>query len=115
LCEANLFLEHVSKGIYFEQLLRWFALFPRKNFFIRSLEEYCSGGQKVFAELVEFIGARVADMGMDVAELKDLLQRRYNATHPPPPAASNALQKALNDFYRPYNEKLFALLGRRLW
>ena len=30
LAEKNLFNEHVGKGIYYEQLLRWFALFPRQ-------------------------------------------------------------------------------------
>ena len=38
LIENNFFLEHVGKGIYFEQIERWWALFPRKNFYITSLD-----------------------------------------------------------------------------
>lgn len=114
----NLFVEHIGKGCYWEQLLRWWSLFPRQNFFVTSLEEFqgSDGGYAVFGELLRFLrsGQPAGAPPMDEGALREQLRMRYNTT-PTKKAVSEELRFELQQFYDPYNERLFKLVGRRLW
>ena len=106
-------MEHVGKGVYHEQLARWWALgFPRENFFVASLEEFQADSISVFGRLLVFLGA--ASTAPPTERLAAQLKERHNATKSKG-EVSAALKAELGAFYAPHNEKLFKMLGRRLW
>jgi len=114
---------HVDKGVYIDQVRRWFSLLGRQNFFIWSLEQWVSDNVGMYEKLARFAGYEaVGPSGFrTVAELEAVLAVHWNevATETPMgkkvPDIDPADQQRLQDFYRPYNEALFEFLGSRLW
>lgn len=49
-------LSYFDKGLYSEQLRRYFRYFDRKNFFIYTMEDFESSEKKVVDEICEFLG-----------------------------------------------------------
>ena len=70
----------------------------------------------MFTELLRFLrsGRPAGAPAVDEGALRELLRKRYNTT-PTKKAVSEELRAELNEFYRPYNARLFKLVGRRLW
>eukprot|EP00416_Gambierdiscus_australes_P010276 CAMPEP_0171137880 /NCGR_PEP_ID=MMETSP0766_2-20121228/134116_1 /TAXON_ID=439317 /ORGANISM="Gambierdiscus australes, Strain CAWD 149" /LENGTH=366 /DNA_ID=CAMNT_0011601473 /DNA_START=99 /DNA_END=1197 /DNA_ORIENTATION=+ len=106
---------HVDKGVYVDQIRRWFALLGRENFFVFSLEEWIKDPEAVFKEMLTFAGLDlVGPLGFaSASELRSVLSTRYNEDHgklfrSPP---KHEVVEALEAFYKPYNEELFAVLG----
>ena len=94
---------------------RWFSLFPRENFFITSLEQFKRDEVGVFEELLRFIHeGHCAGLTVDKDRLAAQLKVRYNQTRTKG-VVDSELVRELGDFYAPYDEKLFSLLGQRLW
>jgi len=114
---------HVDKGVYLDQVERWFAVLGRKNFFIFSLEEWIADTTGTFAKMMDFIGIPAVGPGgfHDATEMNRSLSVIYNdgddllSFIPEPKDPDPALIQRLGDFYKPYMEGLFELLGRRLW
>mmetsp|Transcript_148814 Transcript_148814/g.370811 ORF Transcript_148814/g.370811 Transcript_148814/m.370811 type:complete len:422 (+) Transcript_148814:86-1351(+) len=117
LCHAT-----VDKGVYVDQLRRWFSLFGRDNFFVFSLEEWAQDPMGMYLKLADFAGYSAIGPGgfKDAAEMKEVLSREYNdgdelALEKFVPEPSDEMKEKLREFYEPYDEALFELLGRRLW
>lgn len=100
---------HVDKGVYVDQLDRWFSNFPRENFFLTSLEEWTAEPVKEFTRMLNFIGvesdATTASLARN-SSLSRLVRPNSLQAEPPPD-----LVAALKDFYAPHQERLAALLG----
>jgi len=110
---------HVDKGIYVDQLRRWFSVIGRENCFVFSLEEWKADSRATFAEIADFVGLEAVGPGgfTNSTELDALLHKKWNnadtlGPEPPPRPAEHLIQE-LRDFYQPYNEALFEFLGRR--
>lgn len=112
---------HVDKGIYVDQLRRWFSLLGRENFFVFSLEEWIKDPQGIYMQLSDFAGYEaIGPNGFRDAEaMAEVLSHQYNDGAGLPevkvPEPSDEMREKLRKFYEPYNEALFELLGRRLW
>lgn len=113
---------HVDKGVYADQLRRWFRILGRENFLVFSLEEWSADNEGMYAKVAAFSGyAPIGRHGFkNQAELHEVLQQRYNegggsAFHREPPEPDVQVKRRLAEFYEPYNEQLFELVGRRLW
>jgi hypothetical protein len=92
---------YVQRGHYEEQLRVWRRHFPAEQFYVESAESFQKETRRVFAEMLAFLG------------LRDWAPRefpRHNAWRYPPMAESTRAR--LVAYYRPHNEKLYALLGR---
>ena len=100
--EAHQHQSYVSRGIYADQIAGWFERFPREQFLIASSEQFYAEPAVVLEEAFRFIGARPIEL-TDYAHRN---RREYNAAIDP------ETERCLRDFYRPHNERLFALLGR---
>mmetsp|Transcript_66342 Transcript_66342/g.183200 ORF Transcript_66342/g.183200 Transcript_66342/m.183200 type:complete len:114 (-) Transcript_66342:603-944(-) len=109
-------LHHVSKGVYVEQFRRWFSVFPREHFFVESLEAFRQNPVAVYTRVCSFLGVEAtgsASFPTDAA-LENQLARRYNeGTNQDTEAIPEGTLAVLEAFYAPYNERLFALLGKR--
>lgn len=95
---------YLARGVYADQLERWWKEFPRERFLIRQSEEFFATPERVLDDVGAFLGLKPlawADSG--------LTARAYNR-HPYAPADAAALDR-LRDWYRPHAERLVALLG----
>eukprot|EP00960_Hanusia_phi_P064663 765863-Hanusia_phi.AAC.5 len=112
--DPNLFNDHVGKGVYHEQLRRWMHTFPKDRFYVCTLEEFSQDPVSKLSEMLSHIGMNDSEISKSRAILEQTVQKKWNVTQ----SSSNADQEVtdkLKAFYAPHNEKLFELLGRRLW
>lgn len=90
------------RGLYAEQLNRWFKHFPdRSQFLILRTEDFSKSPGAIMGQVCEFLG---------LPPLPSELYRRTQA--PAYPAMDPAMRAELMDYFRPYNERLYELLGR---
>jgi len=95
----------VRRGLFAEQLDRYFQVFPRERFKIIEDKELRDNREGVMRQVGEFLGLRPIDWKANRLEDKNV--RSYDERPDPEVVAR------LYDFYRPHNERLYALLGRR--
>ena len=109
---------HIDKGIYVDQLERWFDNFHPSSFFIESFENWSNDPISVYSRMVEFIGQEVIGQHgfKSPKELEFMTKSISNpTTNVKKREISAELQQELECFYRPYNEQLHKLLGRELF
>jgi hypothetical protein len=110
---------HVDKGVYIDQVRRWFSLLGRQNFFIWSLEQWQADNVGMYEKLARFAGYEPVgpDGFRTAAELEKVLAVHWNenAAEDTLPVIDPADQQRLQEFFAPYTEALFVLLGSRLW
>jgi hypothetical protein len=95
---------YLMRSRYAEQLERWFALFGREQFHFVTLEELSENPQRALDGLHGFLGLppHVYD------DLPRLHGGGYESSVDP------ATRERLSEYFRPHNERLYALLGRDL-
>jgi hypothetical protein len=90
-------------GRYAEQLERWFEHYPREQFHFVTTDELASDPHGAYARLNDFL------------ELPDYRPAQFKAQYV---GAYDAIAaedlSALREYFRPYNERLYELLGRDL-
>ena len=100
---VNTFYESLlARGLYAKQLEYWFKKIPKENICIISSEDLQINTENVLSEIFEFL---------DIPKQKIQDTTRQNKIEYPKMDVST--RKILNDFFKPYNEKLFELLGKR--
>jgi len=106
---AQLGGRHLDKGIYLDQLQRWWANFPRSAFYISSLETFAANPQAEFSAMLSFIGVVNDDVSIKATNFSQtrLVQpNRLAQTDLPSPQ----LLAKLHSFFAPYNAKLKQVL-----
>lgn len=94
---------YLQRGRYVEQLERWLRFFRREQLMIIPTEELRAEPNRVHAKLQQFLG--IASHQMDVT--RDHKVARYEPM--------NAVtRERLTDYFAPYNQRLYKLLGRDL-
>lgn len=102
----------VKKGIYWEQLERWFEYFDREQFLIIKSEEFYRSEKEVILRCFEFLG--LEKFNFDKKSIiywdpkRDYLVSRRKYDSPPP-----NIVNWLRNFYAPHNEKLEEMLDRK--
>ncbi len=94
---------HVQAGIYYYQIEKYYNLFPRENILILEHEEL----NRKHDETVQVICDFLKIPNEKLAQLKLNVSVKENKNE-----YSEQLER-LSDFYKPYNEKLFDLIGKR--
>jgi len=97
--------EILKKGIYHEQLARWFEHFDRKQFFIIRSEDFFANERHVIKKTLEFLGLQPA-LDTTVVYYDPRKKKKGN------PPMSVKLRRDLKTFYRPHNNELERLLDR---
>uniref|UniRef100_A0A7S4KR35 Sulfotransferase domain-containing protein n=1 Tax=Guillardia theta TaxID=55529 RepID=A0A7S4KR35_GUITH len=113
--DPNLFNDHVGKGVYHEQLRRWMHIFPKERFYVCTLEEFSQDPVGKLSEMLSHIGMSEEDIRKSRSVLEQTVQKKWNVTQSSSSSADQEVLEQLKAFYAPHNEKLFQLLGRRLW
>ena len=92
----------LRRGLYLEQLERWYKLFPRKQIQVLPSERFLAEPRETLAQVQRFLG------------LREVLEDDYRRLHATSyPELDESLRTWLSDFYRPHNDRLFELLGER--
>lgn len=93
---------YLARGFYAEQIQIWMNKFPKEQLLIISSEDLATKTDDTLATIFGFLG-------LPNRRIKDLTKRN-EAKYPP---MNSATRKILADYFRPYNEKLYSLLGYR--
>ena len=100
---VNTFYESLlARGLYAKQLEYWFKKIPKENICIISSEDLQVNTDNILSEIFEFLN-------IPKQKIQDTT-RQNNIEYPKMDVST---RKILNDFFKPYNEKLFELLGKR--
>jgi hypothetical protein len=92
---------YTERGLYAEQLERWFRYFPRDQFFIRPSESFYSGGAQFMRDVFAFLeidadfvvpDVTPSNVGIDRSDDPEVVAR-------------------LESYFAPHNHRLEALLG----
>jgi len=88
------------QGLYYNDLKRWMKIFPRKQFLIINSEEFFKDPTDNFNKIYEFL------------ELPRINHKyvHYNLGKYPP--MKDETRRLLIEYYKPYNEKLYKLIGK---
>jgi hypothetical protein len=95
----------ILKGYYDEILDYILSKFPRQNLYIGISEEINENKLKYYNEIYEFLGASRLDK---INENLNTHIRQYDKPIP------KSLEKYLYNIYKPHNERLYKILGRRI-
>eukprot|EP01032_Pedospumella_encystans_P014969 gene14969-17167_t len=117
---------HVDKGLYVDQIIRWFASFRRDQFRFILLENFSAEPADQFQDLLEFMNipatagsnmnstnsstiSRVYDPIVQTLDFKKKRLETPNARMPPWSTVNQSDIQFLYDFYKPYNSLLCEL------
>lgn len=92
---------YTERGLYAEQLERWFACYPRDSFFVRTSENFFAGGNDFMRDVFLFLGI---DPNF---KIPDLTPGNVGMVRGKDPEMSEKLTR----FFRPHNKRLEELLG----
>ena len=100
-------------------MIRWFINFPKKNFHIIHLEQWKMNPHMELMKILQFLDVPVPFVMNDSTGFDQLLRQStrlrqpnslsWNLTVPP------HLRVIMNDFYKPYHDRLEALLQHEDW
>ena len=94
---------YVARGLYADQLERWFALFPREQLLVLLTDELAQDPGGTYARVLEFLGAGAHAL----PSYPRIFEREYEQM----PAGTRA---RLETTFEEPNRRLQALLGRDL-
>jgi hypothetical protein len=93
------------RGIYFNQIKRYYDVFSENKFFFICSEEFKINKNKIFKDLFTFL--QIDNSISDNIILKDVHQLSYDNK------IDLVIREKLIQFYKPYNEKLFLLINKK--
>jgi len=94
---------YVARGLYAEQLERWFGSFPREQLLVLFTDELAADTGDTYRRVLDFLGVQSSDL----ASYPRIFEREYAAMNP-----ETRIQ--LEDRFAEPNRRLASLLGRAL-
>jgi len=93
---------YLARGFYAEQLQIWMKLFSKEQLLVISSEDLASKTNETLTMIFDFLK-------LPNYKIRDLTKRN-EAKYPP---MNPDTRKTLVEYFKPYNEKLYSLLGRK--
>jgi hypothetical protein len=93
---------YITRGLYFEQLERWYQYYPKDQIHIISSEEFFADPAIQLKKVLEFL--ELPDFEFDCSVFKNI--GNYESK------ISDATKERLEAFYRPHNRRLYELTGK---
>lgn len=97
-----LMYSYVRRSIYYYQVKQLYNLFNSENYLIIQSEKFNTNPQYEYDKVLTFLN-------LDNFRLE--VSKKYNVQNYPP--IKEKTKKKLEEFFHPYNEKLFELIGER--
>ena len=91
----------LARGFYAEQLENWYKIFPKDQILIIKSEEFATETNKIMNNIFDFLGLPHYNIPDDSKKNKNYYKVMKKET-----------RADLVEFFRPYNEKLYSLVGR---
>ena len=91
----------MTRGIYVDQIKRWFKYFPRNQFLIIQSEDLYSDTPKIYSDVLNFLNLPKFELD----SFKAHRMRKYSDIN-------SETRKKLVDYFKPHNTKLNELLKR---
>lgn len=101
--EFQIYWSFMRRGFYDEQIKRYYNFFPKKQILILCAEDFFHSPQRTVNLICQFLNIQKIKIGPI---------RKFNATKYRK-AISPKTKDYLADVFKPHNERLFKLLGRR--
>jgi len=101
-CNGNYY---ILRGFYDDIIEYIYSTFPKENIYIGISEEIKSDKWNEYNKIIRFLGAKETD---DIKKGHDSHIRTYNKGIP------KSLSRKLYKIYKPHNEKLYQMLGRKI-
>ena len=95
------------RGFYYDQIKYVYSLFPKKNVLILISEENRSDTLKCYNKIFNFLGVKPLSMNTSLKD--DAKHSTYYSE-----ALDIRNKKLLYEIYKPHNEKLYELLGKKI-
>lgn len=95
--------DFVHRGLYYDQLQRYFAVFDRQQVLVARSDELKRNPAQLMHRITTFLGLR--EHAWERETFKEKHVGTYSETMNP------ATRERLSQFFRPHNEKLYELLG----
>ncbi|HJT57896.1 MAG TPA: sulfotransferase domain-containing protein, partial [Ktedonobacteraceae bacterium] len=99
---------YISRGLYADQLEKWFSIFPREQFLILKSEDMYEDAAAIFKQTIEFLNVPYS--------VPKALKEEYKQYNKPKIAAPKKMDPAVRErlvaYYEPHNARLYELLGR---
>jgi hypothetical protein len=96
---------YVRRGLYAEQLQRYFEYFARDQILILDSRSLKHATVDTLHKVIRFLGLPEYDWGQEPLSLHHI--GKYNGVQ-----MSDQIRAFLHEFYRPHNQRLYELLGR---
>lgn len=93
---------YLARGLYADQLERWFTHYDRDRILILNSEEFFQEPQRSFDNVLRFLGLPA----LELQGLRTYNAGRYNDS------IDSKLRSELAEYFMPHNQRLFSLLGR---
>lgn len=91
---------YLDRGIYVEQLKRWFSIFPKEQILILKSEDFFAEPAKDFSRVLNFLNLPQ----WKITEYNRFNGLEYQDMNP-------ATRKQLIDYFKPHNQRLYEFLG----
>ena len=103
--------EHLGPGLYYINIQKWLAVFPKENFIFIRTEDLHNNPEEIVGSIWKFLGLPVS-YGSDFNRKSK--EEALHQTYPPMLPETKII---LDNFYREYDEKLSELLNddRFMW
>jgi hypothetical protein len=99
----------VKKGIYIEQLMRWFQYFKRDQFMIIRSEDFHGNPERIIQDIFHWLRLPANNIKGIYYDPVNKNQDKPNPKHQQIPSG---LRTWLRHYYKPYNELLYQFIGR---
>src|SRR3990167_1554749 len=102
-----LYTSYLMRGIYYDAVERYFAVFPREQILIINSERFYDNTVEVLDEICDFLAIDKIEWGtITDTSFGGGASNYYGSPHSYSPMHPDTYEK-LTQFYAPYNEKLF--------
>jgi hypothetical protein len=98
--EAHRTYSYIGRGMYADQLERWFKVYPREQFLIMRSEDFFKNPAEVCARIHGFLGLESHDLG-----------KYKNANPGGYPPIDPETKARLVEYFRPHNQRLYDMIG----
>lgn len=95
---------YMQQGIYFEKIKKWLEIFPKEQFLFIQSEIFLKNPSVVYHQTLNFL---------QLSKWEPEEYRLFKKSSDDQSNINPQLRKQLIDFFKPYNEKLFELIGTR--
>ena len=94
---------YLERGLYSKKIKKWFEIFHKNQFLILKSEDLFSKPSEIFHQTQDFLN--IPEITLD--EFKTARKGAYKNK-----SIDSNTRKYLSDFFKPYNEELYSLIGK---